>query len=362
MKLGILGGGQLAQMLTLAAYPLGIRTVCLDPNAEACSHDLTTMLHGEFTDTDLLKQFLQTVDVVTFETENIPLACAEFVAQHKPIYPSLKALEITQDRLHEKNFFQSMQVPTPAFFDITSQEDLEKAVEKTGLPAILKTRRFGYDGKGQYLIKNKQDVANAWDKRKSAALILEGFVNFEYEVSLISVRSKNGETAFYPLVRNHHESAILHHSEAPFANAQLQQQAEAYAEKILNEMNYVGVLTIEFFFDGTELIANEMAPRVHNSGHWTIEGAQTSQFENHVRAVCGLPLGSTAPMGKSFMLNLVGEIIDPESGPQLPGLHYHLYGKAPRPNRKLGHITLCDTDVDRFQTSKHTLLASAKTT
>jgi 5-(carboxyamino)imidazole ribonucleotide synthase len=360
MKLAILGGGQLAQMLSLAAYPLGIRTVCLDTNAAACSRDITTLLTGEFNDTALLDQLLADADAVTFETENIPLACAEYVASKKPLFPSRQALEVTQDRLHEKNFFQSLQVPTAPFFDITSEAELTKALEQTGFPAILKTRRLGYDGKGQFVVKSKADIATAWEQRKSAGLILEGFVNFDYEVSLISVRSQSGETAFYPLVRNHHESGILHHSDAPFAHAELQQLAQAHAEKILNELNYVGVLTIEFFFDGKQLIANEMAPRVHNSGHWTIEGAQTSQFENHIRAVCGLPLGSTEAIGQSFMLNLVGDIIDPENGPQLPGLHYHLYGKAPRPGRKLGHITLCDTDAERFIANRETLLQTDK--
>lgn len=356
MKLGILGGGQLAQMLTLAAYPLGIRTVCLDTNIKACSRDLTSLIVGEFSDAVLLDKLLAQIDIVTFETENIPLTCAEYITRKKPLYPSMRALEVTQDRLYEKTFFQSLEIPTAPFFDVSTEVELVKALEQTGFPAILKTRRLGYDGKGQFVIKNKADITAAWEKRESTALILEGFVNFEYEVSLIAVRSQQGETVFYPLIRNHHLLGILHHSDAPFTNERLQQQAQIHAEKILNGINYVGVLTIEFFFDGSQLIANEMAPRVHNSGHWTIEGAQTSQFENHIRAVCGLPLGSTEAIGQSFMLNVVGHTIHPESSLQLPGLHYHLYGKDPRPNRKLGHITLCDTDIKRFNDNRQKLL------
>jgi 5-(carboxyamino)imidazole ribonucleotide synthase len=356
MKLGVLGGGQLAQMLTLAAYPLAIRTVCLDPNPLACSSDLTLVLQGDFSDQAVLDNFLKTVDVVTFETENIPLDCAKYVQQKKPLFPSLNALEVTQDRLHEKHFFQSMGVPTADFFPISTEEDLENAALKTGFPAILKTRRLGYDGKGQSVIQNHKELKEAFSNGKSHSLILEGFVSFDYEVSLIAVRSHEGHILFYPLIRNHHKSGILHHSEAPFFHNSLQNRAEAYATKILNEWNYVGVLTIEFFVSNNHLIANEMAPRVHNSGHWTLEGAHTSQFENHVRAVCGLPLGSTETIGQSFMLNLVGNVWTPQSGPQLPGLHYHLYGKEPRANRKLGHVTLVDMDFNRFKNSRDILI------
>lgn len=357
MKLGILGGGQLAQMLTLATYPLGIRTHCLDPNPQACANDLTTVVTAGFDDESALDAFLAEIDCVTIETENIPLACADYVLARKPLMPARKALETTQDRLNEKNFFQTLDIPTAPYFDIKSEQDLKDALQKTGFPAILKTRRFGYDGKGQFFIKDESDIAKAWEGHQSSALILEGFVNFDYEVSLIAVRSQSGEMAFYPLVQNEHKDGILRYSTAPFCNTELQQLAESHAKKMLNELDYVGVLTTEFFFDGQQLVANEMAPRVHNSGHWTIEGTQCSQFENHVRAVCGLPLGSTATVGQSFMVNMIGQPLDREQCLQIPGVHYHSYGKEPRPNRKIGHVTLVDTDERRFEESKNKLKA-----
>ena len=349
MKLGILGGGQLARMLALAAYPLGIRTVCIDPNPEACARDVTEVITAEFTDESALHQFLSAVDVVTYETENIPLSCAGKVAQERPLYPSLETLRIAQDRLHEKTFFQSLQIPTPAFFPIGSAPELSQAVIQTGLPSMLKTRRMGYDGKGQRLLKTSADIGESWNSLQNPELILEEFIQFEYETSLISVRNKQGDMRFYPLTRNEHRHGILRSSEAPLHHAALQQQAQSYATQVLETLDYVGVLAIEFFYDGQRLLANEMAPRVHNSGHWTIEGAQTSQFENHLRAVFNLPLGSTEALGQVFMLNCVGEMPDIQSCLSIPGAHYHAYGKIPRPNRKLGHVTLVDLKGSRLK-------------
>lgn len=355
MKLGILGGGQLAQMLSLAAKSLEIETVCIDPSLDACSFDVTTLITANFTDEVALDKLLSQVDCVTFETENILLETAHGALKKKPFFPPVKALEMTQDRLHEKNFFRSLGIPVADFSAINSELDLHEAVEKIGLPAVLKTRRFGYDGKGQFVIKDKSQISTAWQQLKSASLILEQFIPFEYEVSLISVRGQNGEVAFYPLAKNYHEAGILRYSEAPFENKQLQAEAEKHAKKILNELQYVGVLAIEFFFDGKRLIANEMAPRVHNSGHWSIEGTKTSQFENHVRAVCGLTLGSTEAIGQSFMLNMIGETI--EVDPSQSGIYSHAYGKAPRENRKVGHVTLVDADPVRYEKNKKILLA-----
>lgn len=357
MKLGILGGGQLAQMLTLAAYPLGIRTRCFDPSAQACSGDLTPLTVGDFDDYQTLDGFLADVDCVTLETENIPLSCAERVLAQKPLFPTTKALEISQDRLHEKTFFQQQGVPTAAFQAVDSKQDLQQAVANLGLPAVLKTRRFGYDGKGQFVLRTEADIDLAWESLSSQPLILEKFIPFEYEVSLIAVRGQGGEMAFYPLVLNVHRNGILQHSLAPYDNSDLQIKAQEAAAQILQSLHYVGVLTIEFFVQNQTLIANEMAPRVHNSGHWTIEGAQTSQFENHVRAVCGLPLGSTQPIGQSLMLNMIGEKIDAPTCLAMPGVHYHDYGKSPRPGRKLGHVTLVDTDRERFQQQQEALLS-----
>ena len=342
MKLGILGGGQLARMLALAAHPLGIHTVCIDPNPEACARDVTEVITAEFTDESALHQFLRAVDVVTYETENIPLSCAEKVAKDRPLYPSLETLRIAQDRLHEKTFFKSLQIPTPDFFPVGSESELSEAVIQAGLPSMLKTRRMGYDGKGQRLLKTSSDISESWNSLQNSELILEEFIRFEFETSLISVRNKQGDIRFYPLTRNEHRHGILRSSEAPLHNHALVQQAQNAATQVLETLDYVGVLAIEFFYDGQRLLVNEMAPRVHNSGHWTIEGAQTSQFENHLRAVFNLPLGSTEVLGQVFMLNCIGEMPDIQSCLSIPGAHYHTYGKIPRPNRKLGHVTLVD--------------------
>ena len=356
MKLGILGGGQLARMLTLAAYPLGIHTLCLDPQKTACAGDVTQLLKGEFTDETLLNQFLAEVDCVTLETENIPLSTAQFVIQKKPLYPSIKALSIAQDRLHEKTFFQSLHIPTPPFLSVNDETELLNAVKQIGLPAVLKTRRFGYDGKCQYVLREAADIKRSWQCLGGNPLILEGFIDFEFEVSIIAVRNKMAEIAFYPLTHNIHHQGILRSSEAPFNNFTLQQEAQDIATRLLEELDYVGVLTIEFFYDGKQLIINEIAPRVHNSGHWTIEGAQTSQFENHIRAILNLPLGSTTAVGHCFLLNCIGTMLPLHSVLQLPGVHYHTYEKAPKPARKLGHVTLTDKSINRYQKNKRMLL------
>ncbi|MGX6641897.1 5-(carboxyamino)imidazole ribonucleotide synthase [Legionella pneumophila] len=356
MKLGILGGGQLARMLALAAYPLGIKSVCLDPSPDACAGQLTRLIVSDFNNELALKQFLSEVDCVTIETENIPFSCAELIAQIKPFYPSTQALKITQDRLYEKNFFRSLNIPTPEFLPVESEGELMQAITDIGMPAVLKTRRFGYDGKGQYVLRAQSDISKSWSMLGSQPLILEELISFESEFSLIAVRNKSGETSFYPLIKNHHRKGILHFSEAPVHQDTLQQEAQTHAFKILEALNYVGVLTIEFFYQGNQLIANEIAPRVHNSGHWTIEGAHTSQFENHLRALFDLPLGSTEVNGSCFLLNCIGNLLPLEPCLSIPGVHYHAYGKAPRPDRKVGHVTLVDTHWNRYAKSKDTLL------
>lgn len=356
MKLGILGGGQLARMLALAAYPLGIDTICLDPSSEACAQDVTEVIISDYTDSKSLDKFLVDVDYVTFETENIPIECAELVSKSRPIYPSTEVLSVSQDRLHEKNFFKSLQIPTPAYRRVQSEQELKQAVSELGLPTILKTRRFGYDGKGQSILHTDSDLSNTAHLFQTSSLILEQFIAFKCEFSLISVRNKKGETRFYPLVQNQHKKGILFSSEAPFNDPDLQQQAENYARRILEKFQYVGVLTIEFFYDGKQLIINEMAPRVHNSGHWTIEGAATSQFENHLRAVFDLPLGSTEVSQNCFLLNCIGSMIPAQACVHIPGLHYHQYGKEPRPGRKLGHLTLVDSHSERYQKNKSALI------
>jgi len=356
MRVGILGGGQLARMLALAAYPLGIRTLCIDPNPDACAQPVAPVITAEFSDEKALSRFLKEVDVVTYETENIPIDCARYVANSHHLAPSVETLRIAQDRWQEKTFFQSLQIPTPPFAAITREAELSKAAQDLGLPAVLKTTRMGYDGKGQMLVKNPIDLSQAWSRFKDFSLILEGFIPFEYEVSLISVRNPAGEIRFYPLVRNLHIEGILRSSEAPLIHPTLQEQAQTYARRILENLNYVGVLAIEFFYHQQQLIANEMAPRVHNSGHWTIEGAQTSQFENHLRAIFDLPLGSTAATGHAFMLNCIGSMPPIQSCLRIPGVHYHAYGKQPRPHRKLGHITLIESKPDNYLKNKQLII------
>ncbi|WP_129775044.1 5-(carboxyamino)imidazole ribonucleotide synthase [Peristeroidobacter soli] len=340
MKIGIIGAGQLGRMLALAGYPLGLRFVFLDQSSDAPGGQVGKIIPGAFDDPDKLAELAEEVDVVTFDVENVPVAAVEPIASKKPFLPPVKALGASQDRLHEKTLFRQLKIPTPEFMAVDSIDDLRAAVENIGLPGVLKTRRLGYDGRGQFYLKKPADIEAAWQTLGTVPLIYEGFVDFTREVSIIGVRSTRGETLFYPLSANTHSQGILRYSIAPYRSASLQKQAETYMRRLLKHLDYAGVLTIEFFVRGGKLIANEMAPRVHNSGHWTIEGAQTSQFENHVRAILGLPLGSTRPNGHSAMMNFIGSI--PELGNilRVSGVHFHSYGKEPRPNRKLGHCTI----------------------
>ena len=272
----------------------------------------------------------------------MPVEAARFLAKHVPVYPPPEALEAAQDRLNEKNLFRKLGIATTPIAEVNAAKEIDAAVKKIGLPAVLKTRRMGYDGKGQWILRSQEDVEFVKKEFPDTPLLLESFVAFQREVSILAVRSRTGETAFYPLVENHHRGGILRVSiaPAPNLNATLQQAAERAAERVMQELNYVGVLAIEFFECNGELVANEMAPRVHNSGHWSIEGAAASQFENHLRAVVGLPLGSTATTGVSAMLNLIGEVPDAAEVLAIPDAHLHLYGKSPRPGRKVGHVTL----------------------
>jgi 5-(carboxyamino)imidazole ribonucleotide synthase len=340
MNIGIIGAGQLGRMLALAGYPLGLRFTFLDPSPDASGTRVGDCIQGAYNDPVKLRELAAAVDVITFDVENVPVAAVAPIAKLKPFYPQVAALGASQDRLTEKTLFRSLRIPTPQFYAVDSLADLQNAVTTVGLPGILKTRRLGYDGRGQYRLRKSQDIAAAWQALGSVPLLYEAFVPFTREVSVIGARSTRGEIAIYPLAQNSHEHGILHHSVAPYRNAGLQQQAETYLKRVLKHFNYVGVLTIEFFVLRGKLVANEMAPRVHNSGHWTIEGACTSQFENHLRAICGLPLGSTAPVGHAAMVNFIGTIPDRSAALKLPGLHLHDYDKQPRPSRKLGHATL----------------------
>jgi 5-(carboxyamino)imidazole ribonucleotide synthase len=350
MKIGIIGGGQLGRMLALAGHPLGMQFVFLDPAPDACAAALGEHLCADYSDHQHLRMLADEVDVVTFEFENAPADTIAFISQFVPVYPAAEALRIARDRWLEKNLFRELQIPTPSFANIESQTDLEQAVGTIGLPAVLKTRQLGYDGKGQKVLRTAGDVTGAFAALGSVPCILEGFVNFSGEVSLISVRGRSGETKFYPLVHNTHRDGILRLSIASNTHP-LQTLAEQYARNVLDKLQYVGVLAFEFFEINGGLTANEIAPRVHNSGHWTIEGAECSQFENHLRAIAGLPLGSTAKVGESAMVNFIGSIPALSDLAALQYCHPHVYAKAFKPGRKVGHATLRSPDRTTLEES-----------
>lgn len=339
MKIGVIGGGQLGRMLALAGTPLGMDFAFLDPAPDACAQALGEHIRADYSDLDHLRQLADEVDLVTFEFESVPAETVAFLAQFVPVYPCAESLRIARDRWFEKSMFRELEIPTPEFADIQSQADLDAAVATIGLPAVMKTRTLGYDGKGQKVLRKAEDVAGAFAELGSVPCLLEGFVPFDGEVSLIAARGRDGETVFYPLVHNSHETGILRLSIASTAHP-LQALAEDYASRVLNKLDYVGVLAFEFFEVEGGLKANEIAPRVHNSGHWTIEGSECSQFENHLRAIAGLPLGSTRKVGESAMLNLIGSVPPVSKIIAFEDCHLHHYGKAFKDGRKVGHITL----------------------
>jgi 5-(carboxyamino)imidazole ribonucleotide synthase len=348
MRVGILGAGQLGRMIALAGYPLGVYCRLLDPNEVTSAGRLADVVNGRYDDPDALDRFVTRLDAVTYEFENVDTAAVDHLEGRVPVRPGRRALEVAQDRLIEKSFFRDHDIQTADFAPADSLAELEAAVEEVGLPVILKTRRFGYDGKGQAVIQEPEDVRAAWEAVGGVPLIVEAFVPFDRELSILSVRGPQGDMAFYPLVENHHVHGILWRSEAPAPGATeaLNERARYYARRVLEDLDYVGVLAIELFQVGDRLLANEMAPRVHNSGHWTIEGAETSQFENHLRAVLGMPLGATEPRGHSAMINLIGALPDPALVLAQPHAHLHLYGKATRPGRKVGHVTVRHDDPE----------------
>ena len=341
MKIGIIGAGQLGRMLALAGYPLGVRCRFVDPAPASPAGQLAEQLVAGYDDPSAIEH-LASCDVVTYEFESVPVSAARRIAERALVLPPPDALATAQDRLLEKQCFAALDIPTAPFAPVSSLEELKQTAARIGLPAVLKTRRFGYDGKGQCVLRSESDLERAWTELGQQPLLYEGFVHFQRELSLLGVRDREGHTVFYPLVENHHREGILRLSYAPAkaVTSTLQTLAEAYSQKILDRLGYVGVLALELFEKDGQLHANEMAPRVHNSGHFSIEGARTSQFENHLRAVLGLPLGSTEIPEPTAMLNLVGALPDSASVLQVPGAHLHLYGKAPRPGRKVGHITV----------------------
>ncbi|WP_269791484.1 5-(carboxyamino)imidazole ribonucleotide synthase [Stenotrophomonas sp. Iso1] len=344
---GILGGGQLARMMVLAGAPLGLHFVVFDPAADACAGQVAPLQVDGFDDTAALAEFAAKVDVVTFDFENVPAASARWLAEHKPVFPNPAALAVAQDRLSEKTLFQELGIALPPFADIRSRDELAAKVGEFGMPCILKTRRLGYDGKGQFRIRSEADIDTAWQtlgaQVEKTGLILEGFVAFDREISVVAVRARDGEFRAWPLTGNWHVDGVLSASLAPATVSSAQHEtAINYARRVAEKLGYVGVFALELFCRGDALLANEMAPRVHNSGHWTSDGAETSQFENHLRAVLGLPLGDTRMLGHACMLNWIGQM--PDAGPVLSesGGHWHDYGKQSREGRKVGHANLRD--------------------
>jgi 5-(carboxyamino)imidazole ribonucleotide synthase len=340
MKIGVIGAGQLGQMLALSGFPLALAFRFLDSSADAPGARVAPIVVGAFDDVASLRQLAAEVDVVTYEFENVPVTALREMAATRPCYPPVEALRVSQDRVLEKELFGQLGIPTPPWRAVDSLAALEAAVAAIGLPCVLKTRRLGYDGRGQRVLRRRSDVVAAWSALGGVPLILEGFIAFDREVSIVGARSTKGETRAYPIVTNTHREGILRVTVAPTRNARLQRAAESHLRLVLDHLGYAGVLTLEFFVERGRLIANEMAPRVHNSGHWTIEGAVTSQFENHLRAILGLPLGDMSPVGHAAMVNFIGTMPAHERVLAIPGAHLHDYGKAPRAGRKLGHATV----------------------
>ncbi|MHB1544104.1 MAG: 5-(carboxyamino)imidazole ribonucleotide synthase [Gammaproteobacteria bacterium] len=341
MRVGIIGGGQLGRMLAWAGLPLGMDFSFIDPSPGAPAGELGRLTVAPFEDRTAMFDFAQNVDVVTYEFENVSAPLLREVGAARPVMPSPEALEASQDRLSEKTLFHALGIPTTRYVALDRKEELPGALEKTGLPAILKTRRLGYDGRGQVPIYEYSDAVTAFRTLASApgGLIIEGRVVFEREISIVACRDRAGSVVFYPPGENVHQDGILRSSYTPFRDASLVHHAEDYARRILEHFDYIGVLAVEFFVENGALIANEMAPRVHNSGHWSIEACITSQFENHLRALIGLPLGSTELRREALMVNAVGHLPEAPAILALPDVHLHDYHKAPRPGRKVGHVT-----------------------
>ncbi len=352
MHVGIVGGGQLGRMLALAGHDLGISCTTLDPASDSPASQVAPAIVGAYHDRDSLLALADGADVITYEFENVPAESTRFLAERGvPLYPPPEALEVSQDRLAEKTLFTEVGLPVPMFAAVDDLVSLRAAIAAVGLPGVLKTRRLGYDGKGQAVIRHEELAEDAWRSVGEVPSILEAFVRFDREVSIIGVRGRDGGTAFWPVVENHHVDGILRTTTAPAPGLtpRLTADAERHATAVMERLGYVGVLAIELFQSGEGLLGNEMAPRVHNSGHWTIEGARTSQFENHLRAVCGLPLGDTSMDRVAGMVNVIGSMPEEAQVLTVPEAHLHRYGKEPRPGRKIGHVTVLADDPDALQ-------------
>ncbi len=350
MLIGVVGGGQLGRMIALAGIPLGMHFRFLDPAEECPASAVGEMICGAYDDEAALERLIAGAAHATYEFENVPASAAQFLERHTRLAPSSRSLAVAQDRIAEKDFFRRCGVPVQAYRSVASEAELAEALADVGIPGVLKTRRLGYDGKGQAVIRSESAAASAWDSLGRVPCIYEAFVPFEREVSVVATRGRCGTFEAHPLTRNEHRDGILRVSVAPDPDAsiELRHAAEAHVRAIAEALDHVGTMAVEFFVTRDGLIANEMAPRVHNSGHWTIEGAVTSQFENHVRAVAGLPLGCGDVRGASAMVNLIGTVPDVHELLAVPGSRVHLYGKEPKPGRKLGHVTVVAKDHDEL--------------
>lgn len=348
MIVGVIGGGQLGRMMGLAGLNIGARFVFLDPDPDACARDVGEHLCAGFEDAHALGELAGRADVLTFDFENVPESSLESLQERVRVAPSARALGVSQDRRREKELFRELGIPTAEFCLVDTIDGLAPAIDAVGLPAVLKTRRLGYDGKGQAVIRSHEEAAAAWEAIGGVPAILEAFVEFTREVSVIAARGRDGHTAIYPLCENVHRDGILR-TTRPRPGDPATASAGEMISRLLDALDYVGVLTLELFDTCGGLVANEFAPRVHNSGHWTIEGAQTSQFENHIRAIADLPLGETSAVETCAMLNIVGAIPPAQDVLAVPGAHLHLYGKTPRPGRKVGHITIRSTNAEEVE-------------
>ena len=348
---GIIGGGQLARMMALAGYPLGLKFLVLDPAGDACAGQVAELIVADYDNPEALAELAGRSNVVTFDFENVPAAALERLAEQVDVLPGPQALAVSQDRLLEKQRFRELGIGTAAFAAANTLEELHAAVEQVGMPAIVKTRRFGYDGKGQHRIRRREDVDAAWQAMRDQALIVEGMVPFDRELSVIGVRARSGEVRFYPLTQNHHRDGILASSfaPAPVTSTDVVAEAQMMWRSLAESLDYVGAMALELFAVDGRLLANEMAPRVHNSGHWTINGADTSQFENHLRAILGMPLGSTRALGYCAMVNWIGQLPSPDAALRCEGTHWHDYGKQPRTGRKVGHLNIRAEELAELQ-------------
>jgi len=348
MRVGVIGGGQLGRMLGLAGLPLGLDFVFLDPSPEAPAAAVGEHIAAAFDDDRAVAGLAGRCDVLTYEFENVDVDSLAAAAGDTPVFPPPGALATAQDRRSEKAAFEAAGIPVAPWRTVDSREDLEAACAEIGTPLIVKTRRFGYDGKGQHRIRGEADVPGAWEALGGVPLLAERLVDFEREVSVIGSRGADGTLACYPLTENLHRNGILHVSRAPAADAGLQQLAERHLRALVERLDYRGTIAVEFFVVDGRLLGNEFAPRVHNSGHWTIEGAACSQFENHLRAICGLPMGGCGTRGHAGMLNLIGTLPPAAEVLAVADAHLHDYRKSPRAGRKLGHVTVvADTGEER---------------